>query len=124
MPSVNIDVWNPGRDLTAHAATTVTASTCASLAGPMIGGLPQITTAAPGARIAGICKYSATTGELVGLARGAARVVRVRAGAPLSAGVEVEVGAAGAVVPKSTGVAVGYALDTAASGALAVISLY
>ncbi len=125
MPNLNIDVYSPGTDVTARATTPVAASTFVAVTGPM--GSDRLITigpAAPAGRVAGVAKYDAATGELVGLARGAARIVRVRAGAPLTAGTEVEVGAAGSAVPLAAGRAVGYTVDTAATGALTPISLY
>jgi len=60
----------------------------------------------------------------VGIKRGKDRVTFVTASGPIAAFAEVEVGAAGVAVTKTSGVAVGYAVTAAASGADAEISLY
>ncbi len=58
------------------------------------------------------------------LIRGNSRVVKVTAGGSIAANAEVEVGANAKAVTKSSGVAVGYAITGASSGAVAEISLY
>ncbi|GGL09690.1 capsid cement protein [Nocardia jinanensis] len=123
MPDLSIDVYD-GRDVTARASAAIAASTFVAISGARSAGLLTVATATAGGRTAGVAKYDAASGELVGLARGNARILRIVAGANLTAGAEVEVGTAGKAIPKASGVAVGYAVDTATTGALAAISLY
>lgn len=118
------DIYNPGTDLTCRAAADVTGKTFAAIAGAMDGGNLTITTATAGSRIAGVIKYDAAATELVGVARGASRVVTVTAGAAITAGAQVEVGPAGAAIPHTTGEPVGYVVTTADAGADAYVSLY
>lgn len=124
MPNLSIDVYSPGSDVTARATAAITGNTFVKIAGPRTENLITAAPADPGGRSAGVAKYDAKVGENVGLARGAARIVRVTAGASLTAGIEVEVGTGGKAVPLATGKPVGYAVDSAASGTLAPISLY
>lgn len=115
-----------GRDLTALASTAVTALTFAAISGPIDGPTQAISiaTATAGGPTCGVIKFSVPGGTLTGVARGNSRVVRVAAGATLTPGQQVEVGANGTAVPHDTGTAVGYSLDNATTGALAPISLY
>lgn len=118
------DIYAPGTDLTCRAAADVTGKTFAAIAGEMNGGNVSITTAAAGSRIAGVIKYDAAADELVGLARGASRVVTVTAGTAITAGAQVEVGADGTAITRTTGEPVGYVVTTADAGDDAYVSLY
>ena len=118
-----------GRNLPGFAVTNVTALTFLTIAGDKdtASGAPSVTTAAAGGETCGVAAYTVAAGQLTGLVRGNARVVRVAAGAAITAGQQVQVGANGTAVPvpsSSPGIAVGYAIDTAAAGTLAQISLY
>lgn len=125
MPSnISIDVYAPGTDLTAAAASVVTAKRFLKIAGNRSGGNVSVAHADAAGRVCGVARHDAATGELVAVARGNSRVVRVAAAAAITAGTEVEVGAAGQAVPRSAGVAVGYAVTGATAGADAEISLY
>lgn len=120
-----IDVFSPGRDLTGVSTTTVVPFTFLAIAGARdSSGALKVTTATAAGQTCGVCKYGVDAGQLTGIARGNARVVWVTAGAAITAGQQVQVGAGGTAVPLTSGAAVGYAIDTAASGALAAISLY
>lgn len=121
----NISVYSPGADITAYATATVTARTFVAISGNRAaGGNISVAPAGAGVRVAGVAKHDAATGQLVSLARGNSRVVKVTADGAIAFGAEVEVGAAGKAKTKSTGIAVGYAITGAASGADAEISLY
>ncbi|UCZ89853.1 capsid cement protein [Gordonia sp. WA4-43] len=124
MPNLSIDIYGPGRDITARASAAVATSRFVKISGNTTEGVPAVAHADAGGRIAGVAKYPAATGELVGLARGASRVVRVAAAGTIPAFAEVEVGADGKAVAKTSGIAVGYALTAAASGTDAAVSLY
>ncbi|MFI8773744.1 capsid cement protein [Gordonia sp. NPDC062954] len=124
MPNLDVTVYE-GRDLTARATATITTSRFVKISGNLADGdVAAVAPADAGGRIAGVAKYGGATGELVGLARGNARVVRVTAGESIAAFAEVEVGASAKAVTKSTGVAVGYALTAATADTDALISLY
>lgn len=124
-PLLNPSVYDPGADITAEATTDVTARTCLAISGNRAsGGNIAVTTATAGGRIAGVARNDALTGRLVTLVRGNSRVVKITANGTIAAFDEVQVGANGRVVTKTTGVAVGYAVTGATSGNPAEISLY
>lgn len=125
MANENVGVYEPGRDISGRATAAVTGKRFLKISGTRgAAGNISVAHADAGGRVAGVSKYDAASGELVGMARGNSRVTYVNAGAPLTAFGEVEVGADGKAVPKNTGVAVGYAVTAAASGVDAEISLY
>ncbi|MBD8031410.1 capsid cement protein [Corynebacterium gallinarum] len=117
------DRFTPGTDLTAVADTAVVGKTFVAIAGPLKGGNIVVETATAGSATAGVAKYDAKAGALVGVARGSSRVVTVTAGATITAGTAVEVGPAGKAIPATTGITVGYAVDDAADATDALISL-
>ncbi|MHA2789672.1 DUF2190 domain-containing protein [Corynebacterium sp. S7] len=117
------DRFNPGTDLTAVATGTITGSTFVAIAGPLKNDLINVATATAGTHAAGVAKYTAVDGDLVGVARGSSRVVTVTAGSVLTPGDLVEVGAGGMAVKHTTGTVVGYAVDNAAANEPALISL-
>ncbi|OZC76368.1 DUF2190 domain-containing protein [Rhodococcus sp. 06-418-1B] len=123
--SIDIDVYGPGRDISAQATAAVIGGRAVAISGNRVAeGNLAVAPASAGGRIFGIAKHDAAVGGLVSVARGNARVVRIRAGGAIAANAEVEVGAAGAVVTKTSGVAIGYAVTGAANGTDAQISLY
>lgn len=124
MPDLSIDIFNPGRDVTARATAPVSRSRLVKVSAGVDAGVPSVALADPGGRVFGVAKYDAAAGELVGVARGASRVVLIETGSALTAFEEVEVGADGVAVALDTGVAVGYAIDAATPGTAAKISLY
>ncbi|MFG1785686.1 capsid cement protein [Rhodococcus oryzae] len=119
----SIDVYNPGRDITAVATAAVTAKRFLRITGNRSDGNIAVAHATAGGRIAGVAAADADADALVPIARGHSRVVKVTAGAAITAFAEVEVGADGKAIPATTGNAVGYAVTAAASGADAQISL-
>lgn len=123
--SIDIDIYGPGRDISAQATADVIGGRAVAISGNRVsGGNLAVAPAPAGARIFGIAKHDAATGGLVSVSRGNSRVVRVRAGGAIAANAEVEVGSAGQVITKASGVAVGFAVTGAASGTDAQISLY
>lgn len=119
------DRYNDGSDITAHANAAVFGKTFAAIAGDMTAeGLLSVKPAATGGNTVGVVKYDADTGEKVGVARGASRVITVTAGGTITAGDEVAVGAGGKAVKATEGaVAVGYSFNSVSSGADALVSL-
>lgn len=128
MANENVGVYEPGVDLTCHATAAVTGKRFVAITGNRVaadnGGNISVAHATAAGRAFGVSKYDAPSGGKVGVMRGNSRVTFVTAGAALTANQEVEVGAAGVAVPKSAGVAVGFAVTAAANGADAEISLY
>ncbi|MDP7738991.1 capsid cement protein [Mycobacterium paragordonae] len=120
----NVRVYKPGADVTAEVSTgAVAVKTFVKIGGNRTsGGNLAVVQAAAGDRAFGVAAHDAATGQLVHVARGG--VVKVVAAGTISAGAEVQVGAAGAVAAKSSGVAIGYAVNGAADGADAEIALY
>lgn len=83
---------------------------------------PNLATAAAGKRAFGVAGWDVALGEKVTVFKRG--IVSVTAGAALSAGDEVEVGAAGKAIKLDTGTAVGQVLADAAIGADAAVDLY
>lgn len=117
------DRFKPGTDLTAVANSAIVGKTFTAYAGPLKGGNIVVGPATAGTATAGVAKYDAKAGALVGIARGSARVVTVTAGAGITVGTAVEVGPGGKAIPATTGVIVGYAIDDADTDTDALISL-
>lgn len=116
--------FEPGRDLTAYATEAITGKTFVSIAGPLHGsGNISIKPAVAGDVVCGVAKYDAKAGDLVGVYRGASRVVTVTAASELTAGTAVEVGTNGQATAAATGEAVGYVIDDCAAGEDALVSL-
>jgi hypothetical protein len=123
--SSGLGVYEPGEDITGAATAAVTGKTFLAISGDRdVEGSLSVAPATTGGRIVGVAKNTAPTGGLVGISRGGGRVVYVTTSAAVTAFAEVSVGAGATAVPKGSGVAVGYALTGAASGADAEISLY
>ncbi|MCT1639197.1 capsid cement protein [Dietzia cinnamea] len=117
------DLYNDGSDITCRATAKVTGKTFAAISGARVDNLIGITTAAAGARTAGVVKYDANTDDLVGVARGSGRVITVTAGGAITAGDDIQVGANGKAIKATDGVVVGYAVDTATNGTDVPVSL-
>jgi hypothetical protein len=125
--TTNVGVYSPGRDITGEATAAITAKTFLAITGDRSttsGGNIAVAPATAAGRIVGVARNDAATGQLVTIARGNSRVVKVTANGTIAAFAEVQVGANGQAVTKSSGVAVGYALTGATSGVDAEISLY
>lgn len=118
------DRFNPGTDLTAATTAQVDGKTFLKYSGAMKSGLIQVATADAGGAVAGVAKYDAETNDLVGVARGNSRILTVTAGGALAAGDAVAVGTSGKAVKATSGaLVVGYAVDDAADGSDALVSL-
>ncbi|OZC80196.1 DUF2190 domain-containing protein [Rhodococcus sp. 06-418-5] len=124
MANENIDVYYPGTDLTGRATAAVTGKRFLAISGNRSNGNIAVAHATAAGRVCGVSKYDAASGAVVGIARGKDRVTYVTAAGAIAAFAEVEVGAAGQAVTKTSGVAVGYAVTAATSGSDAQISLY
>ena len=117
------DIFNPGTDITVIATTKVAGKTFAAISGPRSKNMLSVTTAEAGAPTIGVIKYDADADNMVGIARGSSRIVTVTADGPITAGAPVEVGTGGKAKTADTGSIVGWAVDTAADGDDALISL-
>lgn len=121
----NPSIYAPGADITAQVTAAVTARRFVAISGDRVaGGNIAVAPAPAGARAFGVAAHDAASGALVTVVRGASRVVKVAAGGAITAGAEVEVGAAGKAIAKASGVAVGYAVTGAVNNTDAEISLY
>lgn len=89
----------------------------------VVGGNVSIAQAVAGDKVFGVAMYDQTTGNLVPVYR-CNHVMPVVAGAAITAGTEVQSDANGAAIPLAAGKPAGLAIDGAASGADAQISLY
>ncbi|MDH6245746.1 capsid cement protein [Mycobacterium sp. OTB74] len=118
------DVYEPGQNVTGYATSAVTGQTFLAISGDRTGGNVSVAPATAAGRVFGVARTAAASGQLVSVARGGGRVVHVTAAASITAFAQVQVAAGGQATPLASGVAVGYALTSAASGALAEISLY
>jgi len=121
----NPSIYDPGADISAEATAAVAARTFLAISGNRTsGGNIAVAPATAAGRICGVAANDAAIGGLVTLVRGNSRVVKVAAAGTIVAGAEVEVGAGGKAVTKSSGIAVGYAITGAPAGSDAEISLY
>lgn len=119
----NPRVYAPGCDITAEATGSITARRAvAPSANRATGGNLAVAHATAAGPILGIAVTDAATGDLLAVARGG--VVKVTAGGSITAGAEVEVGTAGKVVAKSSGIAIGIAVTGAGNNTDAEIALY
>lgn len=118
----NPRVYAPGADITAATTAAVTGRRFVAISGSRsAGGNISVAHAPAAARTFGVAKHDAAIGELVGVSRDG--IVRVTAAANIAAGADVEVGANGQAITKTSGVAVGYAVTAATSGSDAEIAL-
>ena len=122
-PFPEVRLYEPGRDVTAEATAAVTLKKFVKIAGDRAtGGNIAVPVAAAGDRAFGVAGENAGIGELVRVVRGG--IVKVIAGADITAAAEVQVGAGGTVITKAAGIAVGYAITGATSGHDAQIVLH
>lgn len=124
MANENIGIYEPGRNLSVRCTAAVVGKRFVKISGDRVNGNIAAAHADAAGRVLGVSGRDAATGELVNVLRGNSRVCAVTAGAAITAFAEVEVGTDGKAIPKASGVAVGYAVTGAASGADAEISLY
>lgn len=130
-----IPYYDAGEDVSARAEAAVTGKRFVSISDPQdgpanmgldtaaSGGLVVASHAAAGTRADGVASYDAAINGRFYIVRGK-KVVPVKAGANITAGQEVEVGTSGQAIPLASGIAVGKAFDSAASGADCPIALY
>lgn len=91
---------------------------------PVVGNNIKVAHAAAGARGIGVASWDAASGSQLYVLGRPGQVVPITAGAGITAGQQVEVGATGKVIPLNTGVAIGKAVADAANGTDAFVKLY
>ena len=122
-----IPLYQPGKHLTATVAgAAVTGKTFVDISGatlnPATGALISVATATAAGKILGVAAFDAgLAAQLSVIGEG---VVPVTAGAAITAGAEVEVGASGKAITLASGKAVGRALTTAVNNADVYVRLY
>lgn len=129
-----IPYYDDGDELTATCTAAVTGKRCVDISGDIEsgpglsatteGGNIQVAHATAAGTIIGVASYDAALGAKTTVLRGPGIVLPITAGASITAGEEVEVGANGTVIPLAAGIAVGKAFADAANGADAMIALY
>ncbi|AMJ45132.1 hypothetical protein [Corynebacterium stationis] len=117
------DIYNPGTDLTAVADEEITGRRFTRYAGAMHGSNIVVATATAGSATSGVSKFDAAANDLVGIARGASRIVTIDTETALQPGDAVEVGNNGKATSHTDGIIVGYAVDIAEANDIAKISL-
>jgi len=132
LANVSLQYFETG-DVSFRASGAVTGKTFVQPAANQTGGpglstdlenLLVFKTCTAGQRPCGVAKYDVATGQGGGVHGQPGKIVPVTAGAAITAGQEVEVGAAGSAIPLATGRAAGLAMSGAANGADAMIKLY
>lgn len=129
-----IPFYEPGGRLTAQATAAVTGKRFVGISGNRVsgpalntatdGGNYRVAHATAGSKALGVAAHDAGSGDKVPVIAVPGSVVPVRAGADLTAGVEVEVGTNGQAIPLASGIAVGLCMTGATSGNDAEIRLY
>jgi hypothetical protein len=120
--NVSVPLFETADRVTGIATAAVTGKRFLKISGNGTLPNPSVAPATAAVRAFGVAAFDAAVGESVSVLKKG--VVPVTAGAAITADVEVEVGAAGVVIPKAAGVAVGKAVFDAANGAPAYIDLY
>lgn len=124
--------YKPGNDVPCHAGAAVTGMrgvviTGNRQSGPLLsataeGGNYVIGPAGAGVRIFGVAAHDAAIGEKVTVLRDG--IVPMLTAGVIAANAEVETDSVGRVITKASGVAIGFAVTGAGSGAIAEIALY
>ena len=125
MPTnVTVPFFKPGQDITGYLTVDLPGKTLvAAVAGVGVrGGQPHIGLPAAGAPVMGVLGRDGVTGEYIHVNVGG--VVPILAGADVVEGTQVETNAAGRVIPRATGVAIGYVIAGATAGNAAAVKLY
>lgn len=119
-----IPLYADGDVVTAEVTADVKGKTFVDLTGAMAGGLPKVATATAAGRTWGVAVTDAKSGGRVAVIRITGAILPVTTGAPITALTEVQVGMGGKIVPATTGVKVGRAMDSAGADRDVFIELY
>lgn len=115
----------PGSRVTATTTAAVTGKHAVAISGDLQDdGTYSVALPTAGGRIFGIAAYDAPEGGRVPVIRTPGIILPVTAAAAVTAGSQVEVDATGAVVPLTTGAAIGTALTGADADEDAIIALF
>lgn len=118
--------WDPGDYVTGQATTAITGGRCVAANAGIVtathGGRPPVTQPSAGTNIFGIAAHDALSGADVNVIRGISILVRIETSGVITAGVLVKVAADGTIIAQGgTGIAIGKALEDAASGARCLV---
>lgn len=113
--------FKPGNDITGHLTTDIGGKRFVAPVAGGRGSQPHIAVCAAGAAPCGVLGHDGVLGENIHF--NVAGEVPVVAGADITAGTRVEVGAGGTAVPLATGVPAGLAMTNAASGGAVAVLL-
>ena len=117
-----VPFFKPGQDVTGNLSVSMPAKHCVRSVSGGRGGLTHIGRPGAGEAILGVLGRDGILGEnrhvLVG------GIVPIVTSADVKAGDQLEVTATGTVIPRTTGIAVGYATADAASGGAVPTKLY
>lgn len=123
-----IPLYSPGGEITGQTTGAVTGKTFVDISATRDAttGLIKVATAAASTTVKafGVAAYDALSGGRVAVLNTPGMVVPVTAGGAITAGADVEVGASGRVVARTTGYAVGKAVETGSNGNDCFIELY
>lgn len=115
-------LYQEGRNITGRTSAAVVGKRFLTISGNGTEGLPSVAHATAAGRVFGVAGYDAAISTNVPVIRKG--VLPVTTAGVIAANAEVEVGANGFAVTKAAGIAVGFALFDAASGADAFVVLY
>ncbi len=122
-----IPLYRPGDDVTATAGVAVAGRKFVEITGalnPANGTNVTVGLPTAGGTVFGVAAYDAAANARVAVIRGSKTIVPVLAAGVIAVGAEVQVDAAGAVITKSAGVAVGRAVTAGTNNAECFVSLY
>lgn len=117
-------LYADGDVVTAQVTGDVKGKTFVALTGPMAGGLPKVATAIAAGATWGVAVSDAKSGGRVAVIRTTGVILPVTTGAPITALTEVQIGVGGKIVPATTGIKVGRAMDSAGADRDVFIELY
>lgn len=119
-----IPLYADGDVVTAQVTADVKGKTFVALTAAMAGGLPKVATATAAGATWGVAVTDAKSGGRVAVIRTTGVILPVTTGAPIAALTEVQIGMGGKIVPATSGVKVGRALDSAGADRDVFIELY
>lgn len=121
--ATSIPLFQPGATPTCHADAAVTGARFVKVSGARDADLISVIHATAGDRTFGVSASDAAENGRVVVQATPGTITEVTAGEALTAGQEIESGAAGVAMIATTGVVAGIVVDDAANGAKALIKL-
>lgn len=118
--------WDPGNYITGQASATLVGGRCVQASAGIVtattGGRVPVGLPSAAANILGVAMHDAVSGGDVNVLRGISVLVRIETSAIITANTLVKAAADGTIIPQGgTGVAIGKALEDAASGARCLV---